>query len=140
MQFRNQLIIGMSLIFGWVPSLLLAALACLGVFSGALSVFDKAFPIALAFVALGVMGILGFIGSTSICWGLKISPWKRFWFLLCGVIALSIASFWLFYNSYNQSNLHDDATIYLYGYIFICPLIIGIFHVGLHLKNVVKVT
>ncbi|WP_194867820.1 hypothetical protein [Pseudoalteromonas sp. PPB1] len=140
MEFRNQLIIGISIIIGWVPSLILVALACLGVFLGALSLFDKAFPMAIAFVTLGVMGILGFVGSTSVCWGLKISYRKRFWFLLCGVASLLVASLWLFNGSYNQPNLHDDAAAYLFFYIFICPLLIGIFHVVLHLKSVGKVT
>lgn len=140
MEFRNQFIIGISIIFGWVPSLMLVALACLGVFSGVLSLFDKAFPMAIAFIVLGAMGMLGFVGSTSVCWGLRISYRKRFWFLLCGVASLLIATLWLLSGSYNQPNLHDDATVYLFGYIFICPLTIGIFHVVLHLKNVDKVT
>lgn len=140
MDFRSQLIIGISILFGWVPSLLLLALACLGLFSGAVSLFDNSFPLSLVFVVLGVMGILGFIGSTAVCWGLKVSYNKRMWFLLCGVLALFITSAWLFLGSYNKPNLHDDLTIYLFCYVFVCPLLIGSFHVVLHLKGVGKVT
>lgn len=139
MEFRKQLKIGLSIAFGWVPALLLMCFAVLAFVSGMANLFSEAFIISFGFVLLGALGILGFIALTSVCWGLKVEFFKRLWFLVCGVGSLLVASIYLIHNS-SKSNLHDDATVYLFGYIFICPLVIGVYHLWLHIKCLIKVT
>lgn len=129
LMFNKELLIGFSTIFGWTPSLILVLAAVFSALTGIVSIGHGEWSIGLLLIFIGVTGILGFIALTSVCWGLKLQFHKRFAFLICGVTSLSIVVL------IGLSGIFQWFTLYfswVTAYLYFCPLIIGLIHVGLH--------
>lgn len=127
--FQDELIIGMTLLFGWIPSLPLVFFCVLGLLSGVINLFTPKSYISLFILPLSIGGILGFIALTSLSWGIKLNFHRRLRFLSYGVA--SMGGIWLL--DYLQASRFPDLNInWFTAYFLMCPIMVGVFHLGLH--------
>lgn len=135
--FNKELLIGFSTIFGWTPGLILVLAAAFSALAGIVSIGNGDWVIGLLLLFIGVTGILGFIALTSVCWWLKLQFRKRFAFLICGVISLSLVVLIGFSGIFSWFTLYFS---WVTAYIYLCPLTVGSIHVGLHVRYLRKGT
>ena len=124
--FLHSLLIGVTTVFAWTPASILLILAFFGIYTGLLYFDEVGLVRLVALIAIAVAAIAGFLGLTSICWGLKLKPKVRLACLLSGTLAL--ASVIMIGNLSDNELLHIRFSI-VEIYLFICPLLFLIIHV-----------
>ena len=127
--FNKEFFIGLSTIFGWTPGLILSLAALFSTITGILSLFNHGWFEGIALILIGVMGILGFIAMSAICWGLNLSLRKKVAFLMCGVISLLVVSATGFSGSVDWFHLNLS---WVNFYLYLSPLVVGIIHLVIH--------
>ncbi|WP_100658053.1 hypothetical protein [Alteromonas flava] len=125
----REIVIGLTTIFAWVPSLVLVFLSIFIIYMGGVALVEGEIKFAVSALLLGVGGVLGFISLTSLCWGLYVPFLKRLIFLLAGVISLSI----VIALTHTEALWLSLSPNILVAYLFYSPLTLGIFHIILHL-------
>lgn len=133
--YINALLIGLTTVFAWTPASILLLLALFGVYTGVLYFDEVGFIRLIALAVVGLAAVLGYLGLTSICWGLKLNIKVRLFFLLSGLIAL-LSAIIIGYLSSNTM-LHISFKIEEI-YLFICPLLFLLLHVVLQSKTIIN--
>jgi energy-converting hydrogenase Eha subunit C len=126
--WKRALAIGLA----WLPALFWLIFAATGVVMGAGGFFSQAPAQGLLFIALGVAGILGFIGLTVTCWTRRPMTPTLAAFLLCGVVSLLVAMGYLIVAG--DWELRDPVTIVQLLYFVACPVVFALAKVTLYLK------
>lgn len=137
MKFRGNLIIGLTLILGWTPCLPLVLLCLLGVVTSVVGIFHNSLIETLSIFTFSIGGILGFIALTSLTWGLQLSFFKRLLFLCFGVLAMG--TLWLLDSLEISSSLQFSFNWFTF-YFLVSPIVVGIFHIGLHIYALGKLS
>ena len=132
----RALFIGLTTVFAWTPALILLVLALFGLFSAALNIVEVPLYLTLALILVGLGGISGFVGLSTICWGLKLRPITTLRCLIFGVLTLLIV---LIIGASSQSELLYIGFNLVDMYIFIGPLIFGAIHIVLYWMECRKV-
>ena len=126
----RNLLIGLTTVLAWGPSTLLVVLACFALIGALGSIFDLPITLSLKWILTSLFGIAGYIGLTSVSWGLKLDLKTRLVFLILGLIAL-VCTYW--------SGVKFDGEIFKlvdgwFGiYLFFCPALFLLIHIVLHL-------
>jgi len=127
--FGREILIGITVLFAWVPSLILVFIALLGFVSGFYALVQLDLSFAIPTILLSIGGVLGFLSLTSLSWGLKLNFFTRLAFLLVGVLSLSSVIVIGHVNIFSWFKLGFS---WLEFYFFYCPLVLGILHIALH--------
>jgi len=130
--FLASLLIGLSTVFGWAPATILLIMPFIGIYTGLVYFNEMDMARLFGLCLIAIMAIAGYLGLTSVCWGLKLAPKAKFLCLLSGTIALSSAIV--------IGQMSDNASLHLsYSiegiYLLICPLLILIFHTIIECKK-----
>ena len=125
MDFR-ALLIGLTTVFAWTPSAILLVLALFGLVSAVINAAEVPFYFTLALILVGLGGVVGFLGLSSVCWGLKLKPIVRQLCLIIGVITLLAV---VIIGASSQNKLLHIGFNLVDIYIFIGPLIFGLLHI-----------
>jgi hypothetical protein len=133
--YINALLIGLTTVFAWTPATILVLLALFGIYTGILYSDEVGIVRLLALGSLGFSAAIGYIGLTSICWGLKLNRKARLVFLLIGLIGL-ICVITIGFMSENPI-LHIGFNIEDI-YLFICPLLFLFLHAALDSLNLLR--
>jgi hypothetical protein len=84
--YINQLLVGLTTVFGWMPSLVMLLMLCAAFFYGWSFMYE--YPLSIVvLVAMTVCSALGCIGLTSISWTLFVKAKLNPWFLSAGLIS-----------------------------------------------------
>lgn len=131
----TSLLVGLTTVFAWAPASILLFLAFVGVYTGVLYFEEVGFVRLFALCMLSVCAVAGYLGLTSICWGLKLKPLLRILCLACGTLALSTAVVMghLSGNPLLQISFNIEQI-----YLFVCPLGFLLFHVIRDAKRITK--
>lgn len=127
--FGREILIGITVLFAWVPSLILVFIALLGFVSGFYALVQLDLSFAIPTILLSIGGVLGFLSLTSLSWGLKLNFFTRLAFLLVGVLSLSSVIVIGHVNIFSWFKLGFS---WLEFYFLYCPLALGILHIALH--------
>lgn len=123
--FLTTLLTGLTTIFAWTPASILLVMPFIGLYTGFLYFEEMDLLRLILLCLLTVLGIAGYVGLTSICWGLKLPTKTRLICLICGKVALS-SVIAIGYMSENEL-LHIRFNIEEI-YLFICPLVFLVLH------------
>ncbi|AKS42702.1 hypothetical protein [Wenzhouxiangella marina] len=115
---------GLAILLAWVPALFWLVFAGTGVIMGVGGLFSSEPWGGLVFIALGLGGILGFIGLTLACWTRWPMTRTRAIFLACGVISLLVAMAFLTIEGDRGSA--DPETILKVVYFVVCPVVFAL--------------
>ncbi len=130
--FLISLLTGLTTVFAWTPATILLVMSFIGIYTG-LVYFEEMDVFRLILLCLlTVLGIAGYLGLTSICWGLKLTTRTKLVCLICGIMALSSVIL-IGYMSENEL-LHISFNIEEI-YLFICPLVFLLLHTLLVYRN-----
>ncbi|TVS12637.1 MAG: hypothetical protein EA419_04315 [Wenzhouxiangella sp.] len=117
----------LSILLAWLPALFWLVFAATGVVFGIGGLISGEPLGGLMFIALGLGGIVGFIGLTIVCWTEKALTPLLTSFLACGVLSLLVASGYLLPGW--DWNLADPETLLKTAYFVICPLGYGVYRI-----------
>lgn len=126
--YASSLLIGLTTVFAWTPATILMLLALFGFYTGLLYFDEVGIVRLLALTLLGIASVIGYVGLTSVCWGLKLNSKLRLIFLVIGLVALTCAI--VIGLMSDNSMLHISFKIEEM-YLFICPLVFLLLHVVL---------
>jgi hypothetical protein len=130
-----SLAVGLTTVFAWAPASILLLLAFVGVYTGVLYIEEVGFVRLFALCLLSVCALAGYLGLTSICWGLKLKPLLRLLCLACGTLALSTA---LVLGHLSGNPLLQISFNIEQIYLFVCPLGFLLFHFMRDAKRLTK--
>jgi energy-converting hydrogenase Eha subunit C len=122
----------LAIVLTWLPALFWLIFAAAGVVMGAGGLFSEDPEHGLLFIALGVAGILGFVGLTVTCWTRKPVGRMLAIFLFCGVTSLLVAVGYLVVAG--DWDLRDPVTILYLVYFVVCPVGFAISKIGAYFK------
>ena len=128
MDYR-ALLIGLTTVFAWTPAVILLVLALFGLLSAGLNIVEVPLYITLALIFVGLGGVAGFLGLSSVCWGLKLKPITRQRYLILGVITLLLV---IITGASSQNKLLHIGFNVVDIYIFIGPLFFALLHIILY--------
>lgn len=123
--FLTTLLTGLTTVFAWTPATILLVMPFIGIYTGFVY-FEEMDIVRLVLLCfLTVLGIAGYVGLTSICWGLKLAITTKLVCLICGIIALSsvIVIGYMSDNELLQISFNIEEI-----YLFICPLVFLVLH------------
>ncbi len=123
----------LSIVLAWLPALFWLVFAATGIVLGLGGLFSAEPLGGLAFIALGLGGILGFIGLTVACWTQKPLTRMLVIFLTWGVLSLLVVAGYLLFGA--DRNLSDPVTVLQLIYFLACPLGYGIYKVLSYLRT-----
>lgn len=94
--YINQIILGFTTVFGWMPSLVICLMLCAAFFYGWSFMYE--YPLSIiVLVVMTVCNALGCIGLSAICWTLfakaKLKPWLLFAGLLSYIAIIGLGFF-----------------------------------------------
>jgi len=118
----------LAIALAWLPALFWLIFAVTGVIMGTGSLFSEAPLGGLVFIALGLGGILGFIGLTVVCWTNKPMTTTLTIFLLCGAVSLLFAVGFLIVEG--DWNLSDPITLLQLAYFVLCPVAFALYTIA----------
>ena len=128
MDYR-ALLIGLTTVFAWTPAVILLVLALFGLLSAGLNIVEVPLYITLALIFVGLGGVAGFLGLSSVCWGLKLKPITLQRYLILGVITLLLV---IITGASSQNKLLHIGFNVVDIYIFIGPLFFALLHIILY--------
>jgi len=123
----RHLKMALSILLAWLPALFWLVFAATGVVLGTGGLISGEPLGGLMFIALGLGGIVGFIGLTIVCWTEKALTPLLTSFLACGVVSLLVVSGFLMLGG--DWNLADPETSLKTIYFAICPLGYGVYRI-----------
>ena len=130
--FLANLLIGLTTVFAWTPATILLIMPFIGIYTGLMYLDEMDSVRLLLLCVITVLAIAGYLGLTSICWGLKLSSKTKLLCLISGVIALTSVIV-IGYMSDNTL-LHISFNIEEI-YLFICPLMFLLLHTALEFNK-----
>lgn len=130
--FLTNLLTGLTTVFAWTPASILLIMPFIGIYTGLVYLSEMDIFRLLFLCLITVLAVAGYVGLTSICWGLKLAVKTRLICLICGVIALT-SIIVIGYMSDNEL-LHISFNIEEI-YLFVCPLGFLLLHAVLECKK-----
>jgi hypothetical protein len=118
----------LAIALAWLPTLFWLIFAVTGIILGTGSLFSETPLGGLVFIALGLGGLLGFIGLTVVCWTHRPMTTTLTIFLLCGAASLSIAAGYLVIAG--DWNLADPITLLQLTYFVLCPVAFALYKIA----------
>ena len=133
--FLGNLLIGLTTVFAWTPATILLIMPFAGIYTGLLYLTEMDTVRLLGLCLFAIMALAGYLGLTSICWGLKLHLKTKVLCLTSGTIALASAIV-IGYMSDNTL-LHISFSIEQI-YLFISPLLFLLLHTVIELKKFIE--
>lgn len=130
--FFANLLIGLTTVFAWAPATILLIMPFVGIYTGLLYFAEMDTLRLLGLCLIAALAIAGYLGLTSICWGLKLPIKTKVLCLLSGVISLTIVIV-IGYMSDNEL-LHIRFRVEDI-YLFVCPLLFLSLHAVLEFRK-----
>jgi hypothetical protein len=131
-QFFTNLLTGLTTVFAWTPASILLIMPFIGMYTGLVYLQQMSALRLLALAILCIGGVLGYLGLTSVCWGLKLKLNTKRLFLIIGT--LTLASVMAIGNFSENTLLHTTLSIEHF-YLFMCPLFFLFLHSVLAFKR-----
>ena len=128
----RALFIGFSTVFAWTPSTILVLLALFSWASAIINISEVPLYIFLSLMFIGLGGIAGYIGISALCWALKF---KADFILLCLLLGVTSLLFTLVMGASSQHEILHIGLNWIDLYLFVGPLVIGIIHIVLLLRQ-----
>ena len=130
--FLGNLLTGLTTVFAWTPATILLIMPLVGIYTGLLYFTEMDIVRLIGLCLFATMAIAGYLGLTSICWGLQLPIKTKVLCLTSGTIALASAIV-IGYLSDNTL-LHISFSIE-HIYLFISPLLFLLLHTAIELKK-----
>ncbi|MBC3766050.1 hypothetical protein [Neptunicella marina] len=126
----RNLVISLTIIFGWLPGLALALFALFWLKEIWLNSTDFSF-ITVLVLLWGLGGLLGFWALSSVAIGIKLNFFLRFVFLIVGVLAAILAEVVFFAEGLMFASENTGASMLLL-LILNGPILCGLTHIYYH--------
>ena len=129
--FLKTLLSGLTTIFAWTPASVLVVIAAYGLYAGVINIVDVHWSITLGLFLIGLGGIGGYMGITSVAWNLKVSAKWNSLLLALGVLTLTTV---ILIGATSESEALYIGLYWVDLYLFVCPLVLGFIHLVYQLK------
>jgi len=126
------LFIGLSTVFAWTPATILVLIGLFGLISAFVNISEVPFQLTLSLIFAGLGGLIGYIGISAVCWGIKLKSNFILACLLMGALTLMFVII-VGATSHNQA-LHIGLN-FEDMYLFVSPLIFTLIHIFLNIYS-----
>lgn len=133
--FLINLLIGLTTVFAWTPATILLVMPFIGIYTGLMYLGEMDIVRLLLLCLITILAIAGYLGLTSICWGLKLAIKTKLLCLISGVVALTsvIAIGYMSDNTLLHISFNVEEI-----YLFVCPLLFLLLHTALEYNKIIK--
>lgn len=123
--FFRTLMNGLTTIFAWTPASVLVVIAGYGLYAGVINMTDVHWSITLGLLMIGIGGVIGYGGITSIAWNIHLPTRVKVVSLAAGVLTLIAV---VVIGALSDSEVLYIGLYWVDLYLFISPLLFGIGH------------
>lgn len=122
----RSLFIGLTTVFAWTPATVLVILAVFSLASAMLNITEVPAYLSVSLFFVGIGGIAGYVGLSTVCWGLKL---RANHILICLLLGLLSLMFVIVMGATSQNELLHIGFNWTDWYLFVSPLVFAIIHI-----------
>ena len=113
------------LLFGLAPTTILLLLSFIPLGISLSFIFDDTYDFSILMLALPFGGIFGYLGMLSICFNIPISKIQKITCLIIGIVTISYVAI----GGIPDFNIpYNIGYRFWFGYAFVAPLVVAIYH------------